>query len=87
MTNVTLEDGVIMLETPSLKSAEEALDLILRRFTDLEAPLEAATSMVFSLSDNAADEILDLTMQQNLQTLRNRVDELGEGRTGHYPAR
>ena len=77
LTNVTLEDGVIMLETPSLKSAEEALDLILRRFTDLEAPLEAATSMVFSLSDNAADEILDLTMQQNLQTLRNRVDELG----------
>ena len=33
--------------------------------------------MRFELSSAAADEIADLTMRQNLQTLRNRVDELG----------
>lgn len=43
----------------------------------LDLPSDAGNTMNIGLSDAAQDEIIDLTMEQNLQTLRNRVDELG----------
>ena len=77
ITDVTVEGGVIILITPSDGSAEAALEIITQKYPELQTPLDAAREMRLSLSEDAADEILDLTMQQNLQTLRNRVDELG----------
>ena len=60
--------------------ADKIWDDITERFpnitaADTESPSPSLRYFVFSPA--ARDEIIDLTMQQNLQTLRNRVDELG----------
>ena len=73
----SVEDGVLIVEFADIAAAESGLDLITERFPNLLLPDSAATRMQFELSDAARDEIIDLTMRQNLQTLRNRVDELG----------
>lgn len=70
------ENGELLVEFPDLSSADAALEFVAEQFPGLVAPT-AAMQMRFVLSDSARDEIADLTMRQNLQTLRNRVDELG----------
>ena len=71
------EENAIVVEVADLAAAEKAIDDIALRFPNLNPPDETALRMRFELSSAAADEIADLTMRQNLQTLRNRVDELG----------
>ena len=73
---VISDNDAIVVET-SAANADRVQAIVADRFADLELSDESATSMRFVLSDDAKDEITDLTMRQNLQTLRNRVDELG----------
>lgn len=76
-TAVKLENDAIVVESLSADSAERLFAHIAENYTDVETPDEPSTAMRFVLTSAAADEIADLTMEQNLQTLRNRVDELG----------
>ena len=71
------EGNTLVAEFPDLTAAAAALEMITDQFPALIPPPETATKMQFALSDSARDEIAELTMQQNLETLRNRVDELG----------
>ncbi len=75
--SIAVQGDAIVLETEDVAAAEAALEIIERTAPDLQTPSDAATVMRFMLSDAAIDEIVDLTMEQNLQTLRNRVNELG----------
>ncbi|MGU9952217.1 MAG: protein translocase subunit SecD [Gammaproteobacteria bacterium WSBS_2016_MAG_OTU1] len=67
----------IVAEIADLAVAESVIDEIIERFPTLQRPDDLSLKLRFELSSAAVDEITDLTMQQNLQTLRNRVDELG----------
>jgi protein-export membrane protein SecD/preprotein translocase SecF subunit len=73
---IRIEEGAIVVETTTA-SSERVLAIIEDKFRDLLPPDESSSTMRFTLTPTAMDEIIDLTMQQNLQTLRNRVDELG----------
>ena len=75
--SISVNGDTIVLETESVEAASAALEVVERTVPDLQTPSDASTIMRFSLSDAAVDEIVDLTMEQNLQTLRNRVNELG----------
>ncbi len=71
------EDGALVAEFADEEAAAAAVEMIREQFPELIPPSETAVQMRFAFSESARDEITDLTMQQNLQTLRNRVDELG----------
>lgn len=73
---IKLDGGDIIVETAA-SSAERLLARIEEEYPELTAPSDAAARMVFTLSPTAKEEIAELAMEQNLQTLRNRVDELG----------
>lgn len=78
--NIEVQGDAIVVETESTGAAEAALEVIEREASitgDLQLPSDASLVMRFRLSDAAVEEIVDLTMEQNLQTLRNRVNELG----------
>ena len=73
---ITLEDGEIIVATQA-SEAERVLARIEEDYPELAAPEIAAAQMRFTLTPTAKEETAELTMEQNLQTLRNRVDELG----------
>ncbi len=55
-------------------------DLIRREFPDLELEereTDGTLALSLSISDQAAREVRDFALQQNITTLRNRVNELG----------
>ncbi len=55
-------------------------DLIRREFPDLELEereTDGTPALSLSISDQAAREVRDFALQQNITTLRNRVNELG----------
>ncbi len=74
---VSLEGSEIVVESENAGVARAVLEIIEREMPDLNAPSDAETVMRLQLKSAALDEIVDLTMEQNLQTLRNRVNELG----------
>ena len=74
---VELIGGEIVVESESTGAAQAALEIIERNHPDLQTPSDAETVMRLQLTGAALDEVIDLTMEQNLQTLRNRVNELG----------
>lgn len=75
--NITLAEDRIIIETASINAAERMLAQFSDEYPDLALPGDPSTRMEFTLTDEARTRITDLTMEQNVQTLRNRVDELG----------
>ncbi|MGI9306130.1 MAG: protein translocase subunit SecD [Gammaproteobacteria bacterium] len=72
------ETGVLMLvEFSTPAKAKAAAPQIRDKFPSLVLESSEGARLRFTVSDAARDEITDLTMQQNLETLRNRVNELG----------
>ncbi|MDX1610143.1 MAG: protein translocase subunit SecD [Halofilum sp. (in: g-proteobacteria)] len=77
---VTLDGGVIRIRFADAETRERALDLLEREYRDLqfdesgggERPLLTA-----GLTEAAAEEEREAALEQNVTTLRNRVDELG----------
>ncbi|MBE8158358.1 MAG: protein translocase subunit SecD [Betaproteobacteria bacterium] len=70
-----LEDGALAVKLAG--GEDEALAKIREQFPSLALEEDEKPGLRFVFGASALDEIVDLTMQQNLQTLRNRVDELG----------
>ena len=66
-----VEDNVLLIES----NADDIADMILEKFPNLTR--DGNNDSHFLFNDAARDDIIDLTMRQNLQTLRNRIDELG----------
>lgn len=69
--------GIMEVKFGSEALTEEGLAAISERFPNLAELASSGDRRRFAFSPAAIDEIVNLTMQQNLQTLRNRVDELG----------
>ena len=76
-TRAEVAEGEVVVEVADITAAEPAFDKITEQFPDMVSSTGADTKMLFTITDAARDEIIDLTMQQNLQTLRNRINELG----------
>jgi len=78
--NTEIDGRTISLDFMNADDRDEARTLIQREFPDfqyqnLERDRGAALSM--TLTDASVDEIQDYAINQNLTTLRNRVNELG----------
>ena len=72
-----VEGDAIVVELADAATAAAMAAKISERFADLTPPEDPSAPLHFTMSAAARDEIADLTMRQNLQTLRNRVNELG----------
>ena len=72
-----VEENTLVIEFSDIESARAGMEKILEKFEELSAPEQVTEQLRLNLSSDARSEIVDLTMQQNLQTLRNRIDELG----------
>ena len=75
--DLSIQDNAIVLSCPNAESCERILTHMESEARELESPTDAESRMRFPLTDLVRDELIELTMEQNLQTLRNRVDELG----------
>ncbi|WP_235041355.1 protein translocase subunit SecD [Vreelandella profundi] len=78
--NTDVEDRSLSIDFASAEDRDTARRLITRDFPDFEysnAGDGRASSLVMTLSDQSISEIQDYAINQNLTTLRNRVNELG----------
>ena len=75
--SVTIESDQLVVESANDATTERILEYLGREAPQLDIPNDATALLRLSLSDITKDEIINLSMEQNLQTLRNRVDELG----------
>lgn len=74
---VRAEGGAMRVEVSTPEAAERIFAEVEQNHPELALPDAPALQMVFALTEETKSEIRELTMEQNLQTLRNRVDELG----------
>ncbi len=78
--NTTVEERSLSIDFASSEDRDTARRLINRDFPDFEYSSEGegrAARLVMTLTDQTINEIQDYAVNQNLTTLRNRVDELG----------
>ncbi|MEA2120353.1 protein translocase subunit SecD [Halovibrio sp. HP20-50] len=78
--NTDIEDRTLSIDFASSEDRDTARSLISRDFPEFEYSSEGdgrASSLTMTLSDQSVDEIQDYAINQNLTTLRNRVNELG----------
>ncbi|WP_404376838.1 protein translocase subunit SecD [Vreelandella aquamarina] len=78
--NTTISERSISLDFANAEDRDAARRLISRDFPNFEYTSEGdgrASSLVMTLSDVTVNEIQDYAINQNLTTLRNRVNELG----------
>ncbi|CAM3479349.1 protein translocase subunit SecD [Halomonas sp. AOP12-C2-37] len=78
--NTDVEDRSLSIDFASAEDRDTARRLITRDFPDFEysnAGDGRASSLVMTLSDQSVSSIQDYAINQNLTTLRNRVNELG----------
>ncbi|MCA1773020.1 MAG: protein translocase subunit SecD [Halomonas sp.] len=78
--NTEVEERNLSMDFAGEDDRDEARSLISREFPDFEYSSEEdgrAARLVMSLTDEQANEIQDYAINQNLTTLRNRVNELG----------
>ena len=78
--NTTIDDRSLSIDFASSEDRDAARRLISRDFPNFEYTSEGdgrASSLVMTLSDVTVNEIQDYAINQNLTTLRNRVNELG----------
>ena len=73
------DNSSILLKFNNIESKEKAEEFINDNYTQFNLPLlsEENNSLVLSLSDLEIDQIESDAIDQNLTTLRNRVNELG----------
>lgn len=77
---VTLDGGVINIRFIDVETRARALDLLAAEYRDLEFREAAETErplLTARLGEAAAEEERTSALEQNVITLRNRVDELG----------
>ena len=76
---VVQDDSSIYLKFNSLQAQEDAEDYIKDNYTQFNLPLITDTDngLLLSLSEAEIDQIESDAIDQNLTTLRNRVNELG----------
>ncbi|HSP32268.1 MAG TPA: protein translocase subunit SecD, partial [Halomonas sp.] len=78
--NTDVEDRSLSIDFASAEDRDTARSLISRDFPEFEYSSEGdgrASTLVMTLSDQSVSEIQDYAINQNLTTLRNRVNELG----------
>ncbi|WP_083001256.1 protein translocase subunit SecD [Halomonas sp. GT] len=78
--NTTIDERTLSIDFGSTEDRDTARRLISRDFPNFEYSNEGdgrASSLVMTLSDQTVSEIQDYAINQNLTTLRNRVNELG----------
>lgn len=78
--NTDVEDRSLSIDFASAEDRDTARRLITRDFPDFEysnAGDGRASSLAMTLSDQSVSSIQDYAINQNLTTLRNRVNELG----------
>ena len=78
--NTTIDDRSLSIDFASSEDRDAARRLISRDFPNFEYTSEGdgrTSRLVMTLSDMAVNEIQDYAINQNLTTLRNRVNELG----------
>ena len=71
------EGSVLVVAVATTAAGDRVLAHLQSEYPNLAVPADVETTMRIPLSDTAKEEIAELAMEQNLQTLRNRVDELG----------
>ena len=77
---VTLDGGVIRIRFADAETRERALDLLEREYRDLQFDESGGAErplLTAGLTEAAAEEEREAALEQNVTTLRNRVDELG----------
>jgi preprotein translocase subunit SecD len=75
-----IEERTVTITFASEEDRDAARRLISREFRDFDYTSEGegrGARLVMTLTDQAVNEIQDYAINQNLTTLRNRVDELG----------
>ncbi len=78
--NTTIDERSLSIGFGSTEDRDTARRLISRDFPNFEYSTEGdgrAANLVMTLSDQTVNEIQDYAINQNLTTLRNRVNELG----------
>ncbi|AYF32825.1 protein translocase subunit SecD [Vreelandella alkaliphila] len=78
--NTTIDERSLSISFGSAEDRDTARRLISRDFPNFEYSNEGdgrASNLVMTLSDQTVNEIQDYAINQNLTTLRNRVNELG----------
>lgn len=78
--NTKVEERSLSIDFASAEDRDTARSLISRDFPEFEYSSEGdgrASTLVMTLSDQSVNEIQDYAINQNLTTLRNRVNELG----------
>ncbi|WP_457943950.1 protein translocase subunit SecD [Vreelandella alkaliphila] len=78
--NTTIDERTLSIGFGSTEDRDTARRLISRDFPNFEYSNEGdgrASNLVMTLSDQTVNEIQDYAINQNLTTLRNRVNELG----------
>ena len=71
------EGSALVVAVATTAAGDRVLAHLQSEYPNLAVPADVETTMRIPLSDTAKEEIAELAMEQNLQTLRNRVDELG----------
>ena len=59
------------------KDAEKAISLINENIATIEFDKRDGNLISYNISENLNKTLVDLALQQNINTLRNRIDELG----------
>ncbi|MCL7941893.1 protein translocase subunit SecD [Halomonas sp. ATCH28] len=75
-----IEERTISMAFASAEDRDEARRLIAREFPDFDYASEGedrGARLVMTMTDQAVNELQDYAINQNLTTLRNRVNELG----------
>ncbi|QNI02004.1 protein translocase subunit SecD [Halomonas sp. SH5A2] len=78
--NTEIDERSLSIDFAGEEDRDEARRMISREFPDFEYSSEEegrAARLVMSLTDDLVNEIQDYAINQNLTTLRNRVNELG----------
>ncbi|VAW77603.1 Protein translocase subunit SecD [hydrothermal vent metagenome] len=78
--SIRVKDDRLVVKFRNAEDRERGAEIIREEYRDLqisEVDEEKAYPLVITLSDNEVREIRKLALQQNITTLRNRVNELG----------
>ena len=70
------KDSKIYISTLE-KDSEKAINLINENIATIEFYKQDGNLISYNISENLNDTLIDLALQQNINTLRNRIDELG----------
>jgi len=75
-----LDDGGVLLRFRDAETRQQAYDLIRRDLAEIELTERdegSQPALLAKMNERAADEVRRFALQQNITTLRNRVNELG----------